>query len=528
MTTPQDSLPPLITALCDGKIYGQPGADIQLLQTHISYVFLTGRYAYKIKKPVNLGFLDFSTLDKRHHYCEEELRLNRRLAPQLYLEVVPITGSPAHPVLGCAGTAIEYAVKMAEFPQQARLDHVLAQGGLTSAQIDALASQIAVFHNSIAVAGSDSMFGTPARVLQPALENFEQIRPLLDDTNDLAALDELQSWTQREYTALEPAFAQRKQDGFIRECHGDLHLANIALVNGAITIFDCIEFNDNLRWIDVLSEIAFLVMDLMDRNRPEFAYRALNAYLELSGDYSGLGVLRFYLTYRAMVRAKVATIRLHQAGLGQSERTAIFRNYRSYIQLAQKFTAPPRPALLITHGLSGSGKTTWSQSILESLGAIRIRSDVERKRLFGLSAESPSQSGVASGLYAADATHLTYQHLAKLAQAIVAAGFTVLVDATFLQQSQRSLFRELAQAMGVPFVILDFQAVPATLRQRIVQRRHAAQDASEADLAVLEHQYATQQPLAPDELPLTIPFMTGEEGIPTSAIEALQKLCNGF
>jgi len=527
MTTPQDSLPPLITALCDGTIYGQPGADIKLLQTHISYVFLTGRYAYKIKKPINLGFLDFSTLEKRRHYCEEELRLNLRLAPELYLEAMPITGSPTHPVLGNAGVAIEYAVKMAEFPQQARLDHVLAQGELTTEQIDALAEQIAAFHSSIVVAGTDSVFGTPARVLQPALENFEQIHPLLKDPADLDALEVLREWTQHEYAALEPTFAQRKKDGFVRECHGDLHLANIALVNGAVTIFDCIEFNENLRWIDVLSEIAFLVMDLMDRNQHEFAYRALNTYLVHMGDYSGLAVLRFYLTYRAMVRAKVTAIRLHQAGMEHNERAAIYKDYRSYIRLAQSLTAPPHPALLITHGLSGSGKSTLSQPILERIGAIRIRSDVERKRLFGLSAESRSQSGVASGLYAPDATRLTYQHLAKLAQAIVAAGFTVLVDATFLQRSQRSLFQELAQTLGVPFAILDFQASTATLRQRIVQRQHAAQDASEADLAVLEHQFATQQPLAPDELPRTIPFTTGAEGIPMSAIEALRKLCSG-
>ena len=521
-----ENLPELIAALRDHATYPHAVREIEVIETHISWVILTGDYAYKLKKPVDLGFLDFTTLEQRRFYCEQELRLNRRLAPEIYLEVVAITGSAEHPVWNGAGEAIEYAVKMRQFPQEALLDRLLERGEMTPQHIDALTARIAAFHGEVEVAGADSPFGTPQRVLEPAMENFRQIRALLDSPADLAALDVLQAWTEQQHAALAATFAQRKRDGFVRECHGDMHLGNIALVDGEVTVFDCIEFNDDLRWIDVISEVAFLVMDLMDRKRADLGWRALNAYLEATGDYAGLAVLRYYLVYRAMVRAKVSAIRAGQTGLEPSERASVMGRYRGYTRLAQSFAAEPRPLLAITHGLSGSGKTTLSQTILEATGAIRIRSDVERKRLFGLAADERSGSGVASGLYGADATGLTYRHLETLAGAMVRAGFPAIVDAAFLQRAQRDSFRELASTLGVPFAILDFPADKATLRQRVAGRMALGRDASEADLAVLEHQFATQQPLAADELPLAITVATMNEGAPTSATEALRRLGN--
>jgi hypothetical protein len=514
-----DTLPTLIASLRDPARYPHAVRQIDVIETHISWVVLAGEFAYKIKKPVNLGFLDFSSLDKRRFYCEEELRLNRRLAPGLYLDVVAITGTAEQPVFNGAGEAIEYAVRMTRFPQEALLDRLLEQGALTPQHIDALAAEIAAFHGTVAVAGADSPFGAPQRVLTPAIENFRQIRALPDSHADLAALDALQAWTEGRYSALEQTLARRKRDGFVRECHGDLHLGNVALIDGRITLFDCMEFSENLRWIDVMSEIAFLVMDLLDRGRVDLAYRALNAWLEATGDYAGLAVLRFYLVYRAMVRAKVNAIRAAQAGLQPDERASVMERYRGYIRLAQGFAAESRPLLAITHGLSGSGKTTATQLLLESIGAVRIRSDVERRRLFGLAAHERSRSGVASGLYGADATGLTYRHLETLAGAIVRAGFPAIVDAAFLQRAQRDGFRQLANTLGVPFAILDFPADEATLRQRIAARMAQGRDASEADLAVLEHQFATEQPLAADEIPLTI-------DVAASFAEALRRLGN--
>jgi len=491
------TLPTLIAALRNPAVYPHAVRDIEVIETHISWVILTGDYAYKIKKPVNLGFLDFTSLQQRRFYCEEELRLNRRLAPKLYLEVAAITGSAERPVWNGAGDAIEYAVKMRQFPQQALLDRLLERGALTPQHIDALASRIAAFHGEVEVAGTGSPFGTPQRVLAPAVENFRQIRASLDSPADLAALDALQAWTEQQHAALADTFAQRKRDGFVRECHGDMHLGNIALVDGEVTVFDCIEFNDNLRWIDVVSEVAFLAMDLMDRKRTDLAWRALNLYLESTGDYAGLAVLRYYLVYRAMVRAKVICIR---AGQPSADRAATMERYRGYIDLAQGLAAPGAPGFIINHGLSGSGKTTLSQPMLEAIGAIRIRSDIERKRLHGLAALERSESGIGGDIYAPDATALTYQRLAELARAAVEAGFTVIVDATFLQRSQRDAFRALAASLKVAFVICDFQAPAGTLRERIAQRLQHGRDASEADLAVLQRQLATQQPLTPQEL----------------------------
>src|SRR6266516_4567782 len=277
-----------------GARFGPDCEQVTVLETHISYVLLTGRYAYKLKKAVDFGFLDFTTLAARRHFCEEELRLNRRLAPALYLDVVPITGSVDAPIVGGDGIAIEYAVKMGEFPQDALASGLLTRGELVPADIDALAAMVAAFHGAIEVAAAGAGFGAPEGILQRAQDNCSALLPLLDDP------------AERAHAARRGAFLRRVEEGFVRECHGDLHLGNIARIDGELTIFDCIEFNPALRWIDVMSEVAFTVMDLEDRGRADLSHRFLNAYLERTGDYSGLAVLRFYLVYRALVRAKIA------------------------------------------------------------------------------------------------------------------------------------------------------------------------------------------------------------------------------
>ncbi|ADE13432.1 aminoglycoside phosphotransferase [Nitrosococcus halophilus Nc 4] len=507
MTEPAGTL---IKALQQPKVYHHAVENLTLIETHISWLVLTGPYAYKIKKPLNLGFLDFSTLDKRRHYCHEELRLNRRLAPEIYLEVVPISGSPAHPRLGGADTPIEYAVKMVQFPQQARLDYCLQRGELSPKLIENLAHKVAAFHQSIAIAPQDSPYGTPEAVLQPALENFEQVNSFLEEEKeDQKRLARLRQWTEEKWRQLQPEFIGRKKAGFVRECHGDLHLGNIALRESQFIIFDCIEFNENLRWIDVMSELAFLVMDLEDRGRPDLAHHCLNRYLERSGDYPGLAVLGYYQVYRALVRAKVTAIRLGQTP-SAPEAQAIKERYRSYLKLASSYIQPAQTFLIITHGLSGSGKTTLSQPLLDHLGAIRLRSDIERKRLHGLNPRDRPGEGVATGMYSAQSSRQTYQHLQQLAQTVLAAGYPVLVDAAFLKQAQRQAFQDLAQTLGVPFAILDFRCEPQQLQQRIRERQRQDRDASDADLAVLEHQQTTQEPLTEAEQNITLPIETSQ------------------
>ena len=510
-------LPPLIQALHRPGCYGHPVQDIRLVETHISWVLLTGPYAYKVKKPVNLGFLDFSSLEKRRFYCEEELRLNRRLAPSLYLEVVRITGSPASPVLHGTGDAIEYAVKMVQFPEEARLDRMLTRGELRPQHIDLLAQELAEFHARIAVAGSSQPFGDPDHVYEPVRQNFIQTRPRIE-ARDQAQLRRLEIWSEMTFSELRRTFEARKHGGFIRECHGDAHLANMVWLDERAMLFDCLEFSDNLRWIDVMSELAFLVMDLDDRGRPDLARRALNSYLEHTGDYAGLAVFRFYQVYRALVRAKVACIRLSQNGLSDEEKNRGREEYRGYANLAERYTQAPPVALIITHGLSGSGKTWLSQQLLESLDAIRVRSDIERKRLHGIAPLARSGSGIDSGIYTSQASQRTYAHLAELASAILRAERSVIVDAAFLKHSQRDQLCTVAKEMHVPFLILDIEAPENILRERLYQRSAQRHDASEADLAVLEHQLATREPLFGDEQRHALTF-DGSASISIAALE---------
>jgi aminoglycoside phosphotransferase family enzyme/predicted kinase len=488
----------LVAALREPGVFeaGQGRADV--LETHISYVLLTGTHAYKIKKAVDFGFLDFTTLSARKFFCEQELRLNRRLAPDLYLGVVAITGSFDAPVIGGDGLALEYAVRMREFPQDALAGRLLARNELGAADIDALAAQVAAFHAAIDVAPPYSPFGAPDAVLQLAMQNFAQLRPLAAAPEARADIDALAAWTEREYIARQATFHARQQGGFIRECHGDLHLGNIARIDGKLTIFDCIEFNDAMRWIDVMSEVAFVVMDLQDRKRADLAWRFLNAYLENTGDYAGLAVLRFYLTYRAMVRAKIDRLRAAQLEAGEPQ-SSVLEDFRGYVELARAYAQPPQPGIVITHGFAGCGKTTLSQALLETLGAVRIRSDVERKRLHGLASREHPRAGIDRGLYTPAATDATYRRVHTLARDVVAAGFPVIVDAAFLHRWQRDLFRTLASDMQVPFAVVSFSACESTLRERIALRAASGRDASDADLAVLEHQLRTHEPLGPDE-----------------------------
>lgn len=491
----------LLAALMSPQCYPHTAASIERIETHISTVLLTGSYAYKIKKPVDLGFLDFTTLALRRHFCEEELRLNRRLAPSLYLDVVAICGTPDRPRVCPRDTAgaIEYAVKMRQFEQQGLLDRMLARGDLAAQHVDALAATIAGFHATASRARVKDSFGRPAMQEAVVRQNFVQIRALQPSAEECRELDEIERWSDAQHAAVTPLMEQRQRNGYVRECHGDLHLGNIALVDGTIQVFDCIEFNADLRWTDVAAEIAFLVMDFAARGHPEFGARFLNAWLEISGDYEAVRLLPYYLAYRAMVRAKVACIRRHQSGLTAPQREAANAEFSAYLRLAKTFTQKRRPCLLITRGVSGSGKTTVTQPVLERLGALRLRSDLVRKRLHGMSAAARSDSAVGAGLYTRTATQATYNELHRLARLLIEAGWPVIVDATFLRKKQRDRFRALAAESDVPFLLLDCQAAPEELRRRVLQRSSAGTDASEATLAVLERQLETAEPLLTEE-----------------------------
>lgn len=489
----------LIGNLRQPRCYPHPVTEIQLLETHISWVLLTGEYAYKIKKPLNLGFLDFSTLELRRQCCAEELRLNRRFAPQLYLDVVAISGDVATPCMAGDGPALEYAVRMRQFPQTALASALLAAGKLSPQHLEDLAAALAAFHQAAAASDANSVYGTPQSILDAALQNFDQLSPLLTSPGDDATLAALQQWTLREHDARRALMEQRRVSGAVRECHGDLHLGNIVLIDNRLVPFDCIEFNPALRWNDVLSEAAFLVMDLHDRGSPRLAWLFLNSYLEHTQDHAGLALLPFYLVYRAMVRAKVHGLRAAQPELDPGKRASLLQASRSYLALAGQFAHRPHPALIITHGLSGSGKSRIAGELMQQLGAIRIRSDVERKRQHGLAPRDRSAGTVGDGIYSDQATTALYRHLAGLAQTIIAAGCTAIIDATFLRHWQRDLLRDVARAARIPFLIMAVQAPEAVIRAQIRQREAAGNDPSDAGMAVLEHQLKTIEPLTAAE-----------------------------
>lgn len=476
------------SALLEPRAYSHAVSSIRLHETHISWVFLTGAWVYKVKKPVNFGFLDYSTLEKRRHYCHEELRLNSRLAPQLYVGVVPVCGEPDHPQLEVQGEPFEYAVKMREFPQEGLLDRQLNEGRFSLTSLDQLAHHIARFHMQAAPVLAPVVWGDPEENQGPARDNFTTLLQLEPGLQEVLA--PLAGWTESVYADLADVMAERKAQGFVRELHGDLHAGNIAEIDGQLVPFDGIEFNDAFRCIDTMNDLAFLVSDLEHRGRPDLGRRVLDIYLAETGDYAGLRLWNYYGVYRLMVRAKVTALRMGQ------QHPELAAEVACYLSQATRHLQAPAPRLVITHGLSASGKSTWSQHRLEQEDIIRLRSDVMRKRLAGLGPLESSHSAPGQGIYQPDQTRATYQALAQQAEMLLGAGHSVLIDATFLERPYRDLLREVARRQGASFQLVTFQVPPEILRQRIVARK---QGPSEANLAVLERQLASSKPLDPDE-----------------------------
>lgn len=507
----------MVDALRDPACYPHPVSRVELLETHISWVFLAGDYAYKIKKPVKLGFLDFSSLAARRHYCDEELRLNRRLAPELYLGTVAITGDHRAPHIGGNGETIEYAVKMRRFEQSALLDAALARGEVAPATIAALARKIAEFHAGAPNAAAAPELDAAGAALAPALDNFAQMLPLLDAPQDIAELAGLRDWTLREHSRVAAQAADRQATGRVRECHGDLHLGNAVLLGGVATPFDCIEFSPALRQMDVISEVVFLAMDLEVHGRRDLAWVFLNAYLEHTGDYGGVAMLPFYLVYRALIRAKINLIRASQHDATGEQVLRARKAYHRYIACAVSYSTARRGAVVITHGLSGSGKTTLARVIAPALGAVSVRSDAERKRLHGLSALARVGSASGAGIYGTDATARTYALLARHARSIASVGFPAFIDAAFLKCDQRAAFLDLARELKVPFAILNIITPHELLHARLAARAVQNSDASDATLAVLESQIANEEPLSAGELEFAITVRADDDAANNAA-----------
>lgn len=516
----------LINALQNPDLYPHPVDEFQVIETHISWVILTGSYAYKVKKAVDFGFLDFTQVAARKHFCEEELRLNQRLTEDLYLEVLPITGSLEAPVINGEGPAIEYMLKMRQFPQTQLLGDMQKRGELTEAHMDALAKQIADFHLSAPQVPASHALGDPHAIMAPIRQNFEQIRPLLSDKKDLQQLDALEAWAETSFERLLPLLEQRRHNGSIRECHGDIHLGNVTLFEGKVALFDCIEFNEPFRLIDVASDAAFLAMDLEDRGLKALSRRFINAWIEHTADHQAMPLINFYKAYRAMVRGKVNLFRLAQEQ-DAVQRAAIIQLYRNYAALAESYSAIPSRLLAITHGISAVGKSHVAMRLVEALGALRFRSDIERKRLFG---EQPSdqQEVMGGGIYNPNASAETYARLHELATQALQAGYPAVIDATYLKHEQRQAAVLIAEELGVPFIILDCQAPDTVIAKWLEQRQDEGLDPSDATAEVIQQQQQNREPLTAEELNSRYPVETNEPASLDNLIKHIRAQFPGF
>lgn len=489
----------LLRNLSESRRFPHPAPSVEHIDTHISTVLLAGEHAYKFKKPLDLGFLDFSRIESRKRFCAAELEINRALAPGIYLNLAMVRGSLEAPRIDSDGdtddgSALEYAVHMRRFDRDRQLDRQLEAGRLPVTAMDELGRTVAHFHESTERAGQDSEHGSPEQVLAPMLANFKALAPAAEhDRGRREQLRELESWTRSSAEHFGALIARRQHEGFVRACHGDMHLGNMVYIDDEhgeqkLAIFDGIEFNASLRWIDVASEIAFVTMDLHARGASGHAYRVLNTYLEHRDDFSLLRLLPFYQVYRALVRAKVNAIHAAEPGLDAGERRQCDAEVERYLALADRLRAPTHPGLILMHGVSGTGKTVVSTEILQRLGGVRLRSDIERKRMMGLAPEARPTPEQEASMYSAQGIGAVYQRLLTLADDLLQQGHLVIVDATFLTKDQRQPFQELARERSAGFAIVACTADPQILRERLTARVQSGSDASDADVEVMEGQ----------------------------------------
>ncbi|MGI9327591.1 MAG: AAA family ATPase [Pseudomonadales bacterium] len=466
------------------QAYPHPVSKVKLIETHLSWVFLTGTFAYKVKKPVRFEFVDFSTLDRRKRFCDEELRCNRRFAGELYVDVCPIVQTlqgkfrVANP--DDSQSAEDWAVRMRQFDHTQQADLLLEAGHLAAEELEAFGRLLAQQHQTL-----------PKHLghyepLQPMLANFEVLRSTNNPVADPARLERLKTAATNEYDRRAALLGQRQHDGFVRECHGDLHLANIVRLDSGLCAFDCLEFSEDLRRIDVMSDVAFLFMDCLIRDRRDLAYSFLDGYLDRSGDYQGTVLLPLFTAYRSMVRAKVAALRLRQA----PDDAVAASQLRKYLDWGE----PSNQALgtlIVMNGVSGTGKSYWARQLAREFGAIRIRSDVLRKAV-NAAPSSSHGSRVKTGRYAESVSTRLYDQMADIATDLLNSGQLVIIDAASLQRDQRQRLYAAAARAGAACCVIRLDASLPVLEQRLLAREQLGDDPSEADQSVLNWQLENQ------------------------------------
>ncbi len=508
-----------IQALLRPDAYSHEVTNPSLVETHVSWVVLTGPFAYKIKKAVELDFLDTTDLAHRRFLCEEELRLNQRFAADLYVDVVPITCADGQLTIDGDGVPVEYAVRMRQFDPSEELLSLLP-GTVTPAEIRELAHSIATFHSQAAAA---PWAGVPTRtrnITHTVLDNLSSIRARLEPSSAaMRSIDRSASYLQAFLGDNESLLIQRERTGFIRECHGDLHARNVVRYKGRLVPFDCLEFDPNLRWIDICDDIAFLAMDLACRERADLALTLLSAYLEAGGDYAGLRLFGFYATHRALVRAKVDLLSAQSVA---SQEAPFLARFERRLQAARKWSTQRQGMIVLMHGLSGSGKSWLSERLVTALPGLRIRSDVERKRLAGIAPHSSAASDIGDGIYSPDFDRRTYARLLEYAEIGVAAGFTMIIDATFLDGERRTPFFALARRLNAPCYIVSCVAPRSVLEERILARERSADRTSDADLSVLTSQLCAIAPFTAAELDQLVTADTSTPQVVASVASAIR------
>lgn len=477
----------LIKNLQNAALYAHPVSAFNVIETHCSWVLLTGKFAYKIKKNVNFGFLDYSALEKRLYYCQEEIKRNQLLASEIYLKLVPIYGTSQNPSFQADSEPIEYAVQMAEFSQTQILSQLLATQKLAPVIIEQLAVVLAQFHQHAELVPPLSDLGSAAHAQQQTINNFTQIMPLLEHSADRIQLNVLAQQVEKYYEKIKSLLESRKENGFVRQCHGDVHLNNIVYLNNKTVIFDCIDFNNDFCWTDTMGDLGFITMDLDAQEQFQLSNLLLNRYLQISGDYSALQVLPYFQAYRAMVRAKI--------GIFSNQ----YANYKKYVTLATSYLNPQKPQLVLMCGLSASGKSTIANELAPPCNAIVLTADRERKRIANIALEQDCSAPVLAGLYHPEHTTKTYTHLLRLAHLILDAGYTVIVDASFREQCYRQQFIDFANTKKIKPKIIHCTTDLEILKARLIQRQQHAVKVSEASLDVLQMQHANFDAFTPAE-----------------------------
>jgi aminoglycoside phosphotransferase family enzyme/predicted kinase len=500
----------LFDHLKNPKFYGPHVASVQLLQTHISYVALTGTYAYKIKKPVNFGFLDFSTLDKRKYYCLEELRLNKRLCPEMYLDVLPVTQKDNTLALDGDGTIVEYALKMKEFPQECIMTNMLSQGKISEETIDRLISILIDFYQTQEPTEDITKYGELQSVKQNIDENFNQTRPMIDITVPKETFSYIKEEVSKFFERKKDVFGRRMKQGKIYDCHGDLHSGNIVVSGHSIHIFDCIEFNDRFRFCDVASDIGFLAMDLDYLNHPYLSSYLIEKYVEKSQDTDIYSLLNFYKSYRAFVRGKVHGFQLNDPYIDPAIKKHVITSAKKYFELSRYYTRlfsldlqKIKPVMFLVAGLSGTGKSTVACKIAVDYHAALINTDIIRKETAGIDRYEQHHDQFNTGLYDPKKVDETYEQMMQRAAVFVKKGEHVVLDATFQKKKYREMACHIASKHHTSLIIVQCFCPDAIVKKRLDERVRK-KSVSDGRWEIYQVQKTTFEPFTADEKPLTI------------------------